>query len=86
MTVCDKKHRFEPSFEALPEDQGGEGRHKCAGCAYELGFEAGRALATEMTLDLGSLLESQAGTVRHKSPHAAWALGYLNGVKAHYAE
>lgn len=81
---CQKDHRYKQMFLQLPEDQGGYGRHKCAGCAYEAGLADGLARKEKVDLNLDSLPESQAGTVRHKSPHAAWALGYLNGVRESY--
>jgi hypothetical protein len=83
--VCQLNHRYETDFSNLPDDQGGEGRHKCAGCAYELGLEAGRRLDVNFTLDLNTLNESQAGTVRHKSHHAAFAKGYMDGVNEYYS-
>ena len=84
MAICNKEHRFSDTFSALPQDQGGQGRHKCAGCAYELGFNAGRNFEENIQINLNSLPESQAGTVRHKSPHAAFAQGYLDGVISTY--
>jgi len=84
MPHCTKDHRYKAQFEGLPYDQGGVGSHRCAGCAYERGFEAGRRREETVALDLDTLPESQAGTVRHRSPHAAWALGYLDGVRASY--
>lgn len=85
MTRCDKPHRYDHSFQELPDDQGGKGRHVCAACAYERGREAGRNREESPVLDFTSLPSSQAGTVRHKSPHAAWALGYLHGVQESYS-
>lgn len=82
--ICKDKHRYETEFQNLPDDQGGAGRHKCAGCAYDRGYEDGLVRKEKLDLDLDSLPDSQAGTVRHKSPHAAYALGYLNGVKESY--
>lgn len=82
--VCQREHRTNNEFNLLPEDQGGQGRHKCAGCAYEAGFEAGRQLQAFLDINFDDLDESQAGAVRHKSPHAAFALGYLRGVFEHY--
>ena len=66
----------------LPTDQGGIGRHKCAACAYEAGFQAGYDLNGNLNIDdvLDNLEESQAGAQRHKSPHAAYALGYYDGI------
>jgi len=81
---CKLTHRYDSTFASLPDDQGGEGRHKCAGCAYAKGYQQGLALQSTMILDLRKLPDSQAGSVRHKSPHAAFALGYLHGVMARY--
>ena len=81
---CDKNHRHWAPFSSLPHDQGGVGRHKCAGCAYEMGFQDGLVRKETPKLDFDNLLESQAGYVRHKSPHAAWAQGYLDGVRKSY--
>ncbi len=85
MNTCQKPHRHDSVFESLPIDQGGAGRHRCAACAYDKGFEDGFALKEQVNLDLDSLPESQAGVVRHKSPHAAYALGYQQGVAEKYA-
>jgi len=81
---CNHDHRHLPDFESLPIDQGGAGRHKCAGCAYDKGFQDGLARKELINLDLENLPESQAGTVRHKSPHAAYAKGYQDGVSKSY--
>ena len=72
------------TYNNLPVDQGGAGRHRCAGSAYERGDEDGLNRKEKLDLDLDSLPESQAGTVRHKSPHAAYAAGYLAGVEDSY--
>lgn len=82
--ACTKQHRYDPQYNDLPVDQGGAGRHRCAGCAYEKGYADGRARKEQLALDLALLPESQAGTVRHKSPHAAYAAGYLEGVRDSY--
>lgn len=84
MGICQKAHRDWDLFQSLPHDQGGHGRHKCAGCAYEKGYEQGLIRSESMVLDLDSLDESQASVVRHKSPHAAYAQGYQDGVHASY--
>lgn len=84
MSTCTKPHRYSNMFNSLPNDQGGDGRHKCAGCAYEKGYAAGLDRLENFNMDLDSLPDSQAGTVRHKSPHAAFALGYVDGVHASY--
>lgn len=82
--ACQRNHRYDVTFENLPHDQGGDGRHKCAACAYEKGFEAGESLNETISLNLDELDDSQAGTIRHKSPHAAFAQGYLDGVNSRY--
>lgn len=83
--ACQNQHRYDSEFNNLPDDQGGKGRHKCAGFAYEKGFRDGLNLEESIQLNLDSLQDSQAGTVRHKSPHAAYALGYFRGVNQHYS-
>lgn len=81
--ACNKNHsNLEAIMLSLPTDQGGVGRHKCAACAYEAGYQAGYNLHGALSIDnvLMNLEESQAGAHRHKSPHAAYALGYYHGV------
>jgi len=80
-TACKKEHRYSPIFSALPIAQSGVGRHKCAGCAYEKGFQDGKLKKESINMDLDNLPYSQAGEVRHRSPHAAYAQGYLDGVQ-----
>lgn len=82
--ACIKQHRYDEKFETLPIDQGGAGRHRCAGCAYDMGRKDGLVRQEIINIDLDSLPESQAGTVRHRSPHAAYAMGYLDGVTESY--
>lgn len=79
-SVCDKEHRYLENLRDLPENQKtDEGRHKCAGCAYEKGLEDGiSGLPRHINLD--DLPFSQAGTVRHKSPQAGYDLGYEEGT------
>lgn len=83
-TACQDLHRDWPFLESLPHDQGGHGRHKCAGCAYERGYDAGLERLELLNIDLDSLPDSQASVIRHKSPHAAFAMGYIDGVHASY--
>ena len=69
--ACKKDHSAIQDIMAdLPLDQGGKGRHKCAACAYEKGFEAGKELEEIINLSeiFDSLEESQAKNQRHKSP------------------
>jgi len=85
--ACKKDHsNIQHIMAGMPIDQGGNGRHKCAACAYEKGLADGSQL--KENIDLGTILdnleESQAKEQRHKSPHAAYAQGYLDGVKKYY--
>lgn len=84
MTICKEEHRHYIEFDNLPIDQGGVGRHKCCGCAYERGYALGLDREEILNIDIDSLPGSQAGTVRHKSPHAAFAMGYRDGVSRSY--
>lgn len=81
--ICDKVHECEPELADLPEDQGGPGRHICAGCAYDKGREDGRA-RREACADLSSLPESQRGMGRHKSAYMAYEKGYRAGLDEFY--
>lgn len=86
MPICDQQHRYAAFFDTLPDSQGEEGRHKCAGCAYEQGFNAG--LNNQQSNYAGivqNLPDSQAGTVRHKAPEAAYNRGYDEG-KAKFSD
>ncbi len=85
--ACKKIHvDTDTLVKPLPIDQGKVGRHKCASCAYEIGFEHG--LKREEHINLNSVLnaieDSQKGDRRHRSPHAAYSLGYYNGVIESY--
>jgi hypothetical protein len=85
--ACRENHQsLQGIMEQFPFDQGGKGRHKCAACAYEAGYQDG--LQQEENINLSqlfdSLEESQAAAQRHKSPHAAYAQGYLDGVIESY--
>lgn len=87
--ACNKNHdSVQSAMIDLPIDQGREGRHKCAACAYEQGLKDGSNLVTSIDLEdlFDNLEESQARNQRHKSPHAAYAKGYLDGVKSYYEE
>jgi hypothetical protein len=81
MAICNKNHRYNPQFDELSPAQGGDGRHKCAGCAYDQGRDD--ALNNrEPNCDPDALPESQAGTVRHKDVYEAYTLGYEVGKAA----
>lgn len=45
----------------------GQGRHHCAGCAYEKGYIDGYNREESMSIKLEKPPLSQAGNVRHKS-------------------
>jgi len=83
--TCQQQHRYDQKFSDLPDDQSTfNGRHRCAGCAYEAGHDLGTAKSQTLNLDYATLPDSQAGEVRHKSVQAAFAQGYLDGVLATY--
>ena len=83
--TCQQIHRYDPDFTHLPDDQSKfNGRHKCAGCAYDHGFALGLSKTQTLNIDYAELPDSQAGTVRHKSVQAAFAQGYLDGVLGSY--
>lgn len=76
--ICHKVHRYDAHFKSLPKYQGTFSRHKCAGCAYELGcFHAinGIPKATNDSV-LAKIPYSQAGHVRHKDAFTAYNEGY----------
>lgn len=88
MNHCQSQHRYSEQFVNLPLDQSNpSGRHRCAGCAYDVGFQYGLQRVKNFNIDdvINSLPFSQAGTVRHKSPHAAFIIGYEDGMQESYA-
>lgn len=86
MANCNLSHRDDPFFGQLPKDQGDFGRHKCAGCAYTLGYQMGLEKRTNINIAeaVSGIDKSQAREVRHKSPHLAFALGYADGLRKYY--
>ena len=52
MPICKQAHRYNSIFISLPHDQGGDGRHKCCGCAYDQGYRAGLARTGQPWVDL----------------------------------
>lgn len=85
MGICTRNHRHDPFFDSLPEDQSQfNGRHKCAGCAYDEGYRMGSQRIRIVHMNFDDLPNSQAGTVRHKSVQAAFAKGYSDGILASY--
>ena len=84
MPICNETHRYDQVLSNLPDDQGGRGRHKCAGCAYDAGYSAAVNRQEDININLDELPKNQGGLGRHKSPHAAFAKGYLAGVEKSY--
>ena len=85
--ACKKDHSvLQEIMKTLPIDQGGWGRHKCAACAYEKGYEDGvnHVEQINLTVIMQNLEQSQAGAQRHKSPQAAYIRGYYDGLFASY--
>lgn len=85
--ACNKPHtKTDIIVEDLPIGQEGAGRHRCASCAYDIGFENGLVRAENINLEniLDNLEDSQKGARRHRSSHAAYSLGYYNGVIESY--
>lgn len=85
--ACNKNHSdIQNKMSQLPYDQGGRGRHKCAACAYERGYQDGLNHVEVINLSqiLDNLEESQAAAQRHKSPHEGYILGYYDGLAESY--
>lgn len=78
-TICNKPHRYNEYLNDLPDDQSGSGRHKCPGCALEMGFEDGFNGFPQKS-DFSNLPNSQAGSGRHKDANAAYQKGYALGA------
>ncbi|MFC1948438.1 hypothetical protein ACFLXY_11035 [Chloroflexota bacterium] len=72
---CTKPHRYWSVLDNLPDSQADTGRHRCAGCAYEQGYDDYVARRRNH-LNTNKLKYSQAGSARHKDIQAAYELGY----------
>lgn len=84
MAWCKKNHRYDGRFQNLPESQeffNEVERHKCAGCAYEQGFNDA-INGNRKNIRLNELDQSQAGNVRHKDPVAAYDMEYSDGLNS----
>lgn len=82
---CKKDHsNISSILNGLSDEQYKTGRHKCAGCAYELGYQDGLKRLENVNIEqkMQSLEDSQAADQRHKSAQEAYALGYKNGLAA----
>lgn len=78
--ACRDPHRYLAMFDNLPVNQGGSGRHKCSGCAYDKGLNDALS-GLGRFLDSNSLQDSQAGTIRHKDTQVAYERGYAEGLR-----
>lgn len=76
--ICKNPHRYDASFDYLADYQGQTGRHKCSGCAFELGHHHALVGAPKAKNDsvLECIPDSQAGSVRHKDAFEAYNHGY----------
>lgn len=81
--ICQKEHSdIQGLMDMLPYSQGGPGRHKCAACAYEEGYEDGmRGVKRDVDSVLETLPEGQAKNQRHKSCESAYEKGYEIATK-----
>lgn len=80
--ICEQDHRYDGAFARLPDSQANaEGRHRCAGCAYDQGHADGLA-GIEPNFRPDELDWSQAGEVRHKSASAGYSVGFTDGMRA----
>lgn len=80
--ACEKNHNATDIIvKDLPINQGGDGRHKCASCAYEKGFENGKNHISQfdILLFINNLPESQKGLRRHRDVFEAYELGFYHG-------
>ena len=80
--ACEKSHsETDKIVKDLPVNQGGIGRHKCASCAYEQGFQNGKEHKEDFSVNdfISSLPISQKGLRRHKDPIVAYELGFYHG-------
>lgn len=81
---CKKDHsKTDELIKKVSINQGGSGRHKCASCAYEIGFNDGKNGLEKQDINKvnETLPYSQKAKRRHRSTEEAYNLGYLNGKK-----
>lgn len=81
--ICRKEHsEIQPLLAMLPNSQGGPGRHKCAACAFEEGYEDGmKGVKREVDSVLETLPDGQARNQRHKSCESAYEKGFEIATK-----
>lgn len=78
--ACNRNHRYLDRLADLPDGQGGGQRHKCAGCAYDLGYSDGFNNAGRRQINWDDIEESQAGYGRHKDADEAYIMGFSDGA------
>jgi len=78
--LCKSDHRYWRVLIPITLNQSGRGRHMCAGCACQQGYEDAQA-GRRQRLNYDALLESQAGTARHKDCEEAYRIGYQLGLR-----
>ena len=81
--ICKKEHSdIQTLLATLPNSQGGPGRHKCAACAFEEGFDDGmKGIKRNVDSVLETLPEGQAKNQRHKSCESAYEKGFEIATK-----
>ena len=81
--ICKKEHsEIQTLLAMLPYSQGGPGRHKCAACAFEEGYNDGmKGVKRDVDSVLETLPEGQAKNQRHKSCESAYEKGFEIATK-----
>ncbi len=80
MSICKKHHPQYAQLSSLPTEQYNNGEIKCAGCAYELGFNAGQKGQSKALLDFNALPNVAEAIQDLINPQAAFAYGCLLGL------
>ena len=85
MAICSKEHNDISQsvlWDDVPSNQGGYGRHICAACAYNLGYEHGsNDRNPSISETMPCLPESQRSLWRHKDVSTAYCIGFIKGRK-----
>jgi hypothetical protein len=80
MSTCKSLHIDVPrSIEELPDSQAKRWRHKCAGCAYEAGWNDAQAQFAR-AVELASQAQAQAQESGHSSSKAKALLKRFKGL------
>lgn len=80
MNTCNKHHPQYAQLSSLPTEQYQNGEIKCAGCAYEIGFDAGSKGQAKTLLDFNTLPNVAKVIHEYINPQAAFAYGCLLGL------